>query len=383
MLLAEGRRGGERLSVIAADYGAYWEEHLKRCRQFIGSGAEGLRQRATATVIGAGACRDIPLADLLRTFEVVRLVDIDASSLDQTFQSVSDDPDLRSRANRLDCQVWDATDGRLGQLMADTAAALTVAQDLAEAMVAITRLFGTAASAVPQPPAALQADYVISSGVSSQLIPAVQEVVRAGIGQRFQGAAPGGDLADNYRRAEQRLRRAWLENHATLLQRLCHPGGRVCWIDTVAEAPFWGNLVGDEFGAVLRSLEAYFQQVPFPPFALSAVQAALRNARTPDEFLAVPSQLIRRRLLHVEQGQELIAAITDRVIELCPRAVAATIPGGLAAYCGDRLTTVVVPQDWRWYLKPDELAALTVEACLLVPVDSGLAPGSRNDRPSI
>lgn len=97
---------------------AAWAPHLAASKAAILAGAERCRQRRRALVIGAGDCRDVPVAELAARFDEVILTDVVLG------------PELRKLAKRsggkIRAEVWDAT-GVLATL-AQSRFALTAAQ---------------------------------------------------------------------------------------------------------------------------------------------------------------------------------------------------------------------------------------------------------------
>ncbi|HLP08638.1 MAG TPA: hypothetical protein VK178_10760 [Opitutaceae bacterium] len=86
---------------------AAWAPHLDASKAAILEGAERCRERRRALVIGAGDCRDVPVAELAARFDEVVLTDVVLG------------PELRRFARRsggkVRAEVWDAT-GVLAEL---------------------------------------------------------------------------------------------------------------------------------------------------------------------------------------------------------------------------------------------------------------------------
>jgi hypothetical protein len=127
---------------------AAWTPHLDASRAAILAGAERCRQRRRVLVIGAGDCRDVPVAELAAQFETVVLTDVVLG------------PELRQLAKRsggkIRAEVWDAT-GVLATL-AQGRSDLTAAQ--------VEALF---AKGDPGLPPGGEADLTVSANCISQL----------------------------------------------------------------------------------------------------------------------------------------------------------------------------------------------------------------------
>ncbi len=127
---------------------AAWGPHLAASRAAILEGAERCRTRALVLVIGAGDCRDVPVAELAARFDQVVLTDVVLG------------PELRrlarTSAGKVRAEVWDAT-GVLAEL-ARGWRSLTPAQ--------VESLF---ARGDPGPPPGGEPDLVVSANCISQL----------------------------------------------------------------------------------------------------------------------------------------------------------------------------------------------------------------------
>ena len=127
---------------------AAWTPHLEASRSAILAGAERCKSRRLALVVGAGDCRDVPVAELAARFDQVVLTDVVLG------------PELRKLAKRsggrIRAEVWDAT-GVLAQLA-------TGWRKLGEAQ--IEALF---AKGEPGLPPGGEPDLVVSANCISQL----------------------------------------------------------------------------------------------------------------------------------------------------------------------------------------------------------------------
>ena len=143
-------------AAIAARHrrvGTRWEPHLAASRAVILRGADRCRKRERALVIGAGACFDVPVAELAQIFSEVILADVAVSTVARQWQ--------RRLPGRVRAVAWDAT----GAL-----AALAVRRKTATAAEIVSLLAGSD----PGTPPGGEADLVVSANGLSQfgLIPA-------------------------------------------------------------------------------------------------------------------------------------------------------------------------------------------------------------------
>jgi hypothetical protein len=144
-------------------------------------GADRCRKRDRALVIGAGACFDVPVAELARTFSEVILADVAVSTVARQWQ--------RRLPGRVRAVAWDAT----GAL-----AALAVRRKTATAAEIVSLLAGSD----PGIPPGGEADLVVSANCLSQLglIPA----------DRLAAAASDEELPARCLHAAAQRHLAWL-----------------------------------------------------------------------------------------------------------------------------------------------------------------------------
>ena len=115
-------------AAIAARYrrvGVSWEPHLAASRAAILQGAARCRKQECVLVIGAGACLDVPVAELAERFSEVILADVAVGSAARRWQ--------RRLPGRVRAIAWDAT-GALAMLAArrKTATSAEIERLLAE-----------------------------------------------------------------------------------------------------------------------------------------------------------------------------------------------------------------------------------------------------------
>jgi len=145
-------------AAIAARHrraGKSWAPHLTACREVILRGAARCRKRERVLVIGAGACFDVPVAELAAQFSEVILADVAVSAVARRWQ--------RRLPGRVRAVAWDAT-GVLAPLAAK------------KRTLTATEVMELFASSDPGIPPDGEADLVVSANCLSQLglIPADQ-----------------------------------------------------------------------------------------------------------------------------------------------------------------------------------------------------------------
>jgi len=138
-------------AAIAARYrrvGVSWEPHLQASHAAILDGAGRYRKRGRVLVVGAGACLDVPVAELAERFSEVILADVAVSAEARCWQ--------RRQPGRVRAIAWDAT----GAL-----AALADMRQTATAEIAET-LFS---NSEPGEPPGGEPDLIVSANCLSQL----------------------------------------------------------------------------------------------------------------------------------------------------------------------------------------------------------------------
>jgi len=143
-----------------------WWPHAQKNRAFIEDAVRQTRGRGLAVVLGAGHAFDLPLVELVRAFEKLVLVDIDAEALNATVAGVLKDPGLRART---ELRLLDLT-GVNGQLVRRIDEAVASAADAGEARDRLEALCWTYRLAPPRLlPREERADLLVSSCVLSQV----------------------------------------------------------------------------------------------------------------------------------------------------------------------------------------------------------------------
>jgi hypothetical protein len=165
-----------------------WWAHAERNRAFVRDAARSCARRESAVLLGAGQAFDLPLRELVETFERVRIVDIDGAALEATMRGLSLEPDLR---RRVDLEVADLT-GMNRRLLAGVDGIVAGAADADEArarLAALCRSYSLGAGPRLLADGA-RADLVVSSCLLSQIAWSQSRYARNVYERRFGGLAP-------------------------------------------------------------------------------------------------------------------------------------------------------------------------------------------------
>jgi hypothetical protein len=215
----------------------YSPQHLQQCTALMLRGLQ-LRQRSASTstlVLGAGACTEIPLAELARDSDEVVLVDYDLASMQQGRDELSS-PALRKQVRVVSCDIGGGVSANLNRLIEQQHwdklahhSAQVVFDTLAHYLEQCD---------IPDPPE-IEGLYsgefgvVISSLVLSQLfsyplldmLDHVQHIAPAYLGEQ--------ERHRRYQEAAQSFRLRVIQGHLHLLQELLDVGGIVVLLSDV------------------------------------------------------------------------------------------------------------------------------------------------------
>jgi hypothetical protein len=211
-------------------------QHVQLSRELIESAMLYVRP-GRALVVGAGACREIPLVSLAQRFEAVVLQDQDADDLAAAVALVAGTP----IAAAVTTEVRDLT-GITDALIAGAEQRLERASSPAHAAELLIELVDAAELTV-EPPRP-EWDLVIASCVGTQLhIRALDQITRR-YAQRFASEAASLDQVpawtDAMMRLSWRLQDAFIEH----LLGLVEPDGRIYLSDTVQVGMLYQRLAG-------------------------------------------------------------------------------------------------------------------------------------------
>jgi hypothetical protein len=212
-------------------------QHLEQCAQII---LHALQQRQPGTahctlVLGAGACTEVPLAELARASDEMILTDLDLPSLQQGRAELTSTA-LRKRVRLVECDISGGVSAALAKLIAR--------QDWSRALSqGASALFDTAAlcleqCAVPDPPALPTVDsgscgVIVSSLLLSQLfsyplldlLDTLQRLAPQHFGEQERHA--------RYQAAAQAFRVRIITAHLHLLQQLLDSGGAIALLSDI------------------------------------------------------------------------------------------------------------------------------------------------------
>ncbi len=360
-------RGGRAYDQIYRSFTDFWQPHLDANRRFIAAGLDRIKKRDVASVLGASTTRDIPLALLAREFATVHLVDIDQASLQQAVETLTRETD-HSTAAKVRCHVADVTGGQLAELITTGLKRLKQAGSFEHAVCALTDLYQAYEVTIPPQSEEWKADYVISSGLASQLLPLTQKMFREVIHTEYSDRNASNDLVQKNQQAREDFRRKLVEQHAMTLATLANDHSLICWTDTVSECPFWGNIPKSLHVQMRYAIVEELDATGFPGLRTNWFQIELGRAKDLWPLLGLLSNAVATSLLSTGEAIALINRIIDRADTLTSDARAEVIVGGLSGQIQDWQT--VAADYWRWFLKPTEIAALDVEARLLAKADS-------------
>jgi hypothetical protein len=183
------------------DHREGWWAHAQRNRAFINDAVKEVPGRKLAVVLGAGAPFDLPLADLARQFETVRLVDIDAAALEATVNLVWKDPAARARIETRALDLTGINKTLVARIDEINAGPADAPDDLERRMSQMCRTYRLA-----EPPRWSEgdgrADLIVSSCVITQLAWPQRIYAERGFVKRFGPMSPA---------LEHRWSTAWTE----------------------------------------------------------------------------------------------------------------------------------------------------------------------------
>jgi hypothetical protein len=198
------------------------DTHITTSRRLIAQAAEQTAANGQTVVIGAGACREIPLVDLAERFGDVVLNDVDAAALDSALESASLSTAQQSRVRRWTADVT----GVSAKLQADLPHAAP--PDAGDPALTLAPWLTTWQ---PPPIALPSADLVVASCVLGQLHIPMFAVLETWFAQRFPQA--GAILTHPPLRAACfALRQRMEEDFVAALARAVRAGGRVFLSET-------------------------------------------------------------------------------------------------------------------------------------------------------
>jgi hypothetical protein len=212
-------------------------QHLQQSTSLVLQGLQW-RQRSASNgtlVLGAGACTEIPLADLARASDEVVLADLDRASMQQGRDELTS-PALRKRVRLLDCDISGGVSYELNRLIKQQPWDTLVSQG--SGVVFNTAVHCIEQCSVPDPPEIKglhggEFGVVISSLVLSQLfsyplldmLDSIQRIAPDYLGEQ--------ERHRRYQEAAQNFRTRVIQGHVHLLRELVEVGGSVVLLSDV------------------------------------------------------------------------------------------------------------------------------------------------------
>ena len=335
----------------------YWAPHIEHSHRRILEAADLAAGRSVATVLGAGSCAEIPLAELAERFERVVLVDMDGASMVRAVEPLP--VELRSK---IELRVTDVT--TFAATLMDRLAAAVEASEAPEAALQGIRQAFDAVDGGAQPVRLPRSDLVVSSLVLSELdrypLTFTDRLLRARYGVRLESWT-------GYAEARDRLRRLTIADHVQLLASLCRPDGAIYYGDTVARGPAYA-----QFDPALRAAAENAAFTDFERLGLVKTRAAMR---------AVVGALCR-----AEHPVETEVAAFERLLEAYERMAADTfeplvdLDEARRQWAVHGLQPRGEPTSWWWLEYPCAIVhsagGFRVRSWILRPAGSAGRPGS-------
>jgi len=215
-------------------------------------GADHVMTPDSVTILGGAAAYNIPLEELARRFNTVRIVDIDRSGLERVVEGLNGET-----RRKLEVHVGDATGGLAVRLLGRGLDILRMAETPSAALTQLVALFnGQEPDMIPDPDYghAWKASYVVSSGLSSQSTIFPEKAILETFRDRFGSELDQGFF---FKRGTFHLRNKWVRSHGEFLASLVPQEGRVYWADTVAETPCLNESGEGPLDAILDSVVSF------------------------------------------------------------------------------------------------------------------------------
>lgn len=232
---------GEIVRGTAPETRLYWRSHLERSRERILHAANLAARREVATVLGAGAGSELPLAELAGRFDRLVLVDLDGPSMLRSLRQIP-----RHLRSRVDLKIVDVTSFASG-LIESTARAVESSSSAAESFQRLGRILDGLQAR--EPPDLPPSDLVVSSLLLSEIPRYPFSFAAQAVDDRFGVAIQTWERSDDFYR---RLVEVAVDDHVQLLVDLVRPEGVIYFSDTVAR----GLAQHSDDGAVRRAVEA-------------------------------------------------------------------------------------------------------------------------------
>jgi hypothetical protein len=239
---------GEGIRAAENRFGEYWQPHVRHSHRRILEAAKLAAGRERVLVMGAGNCTEIPLEALAREFEQVVLADLDKAGMEQAVAALP--AEVRGK---VEIRVTDVT-SFAGPMMERIEAAVRASHSPQEAFEQIGEIYD-GLSSIERAPDLPAADLVISSLLLSEIPRYPRAFADRLLRLRYQEGMRSWDRDEEARAALQEIA---MQDHVSLLQRLCRPGGAIYFADTVGRGPLYAKISPAERQAALQSLLPLF-----------------------------------------------------------------------------------------------------------------------------
>jgi hypothetical protein len=241
-------QAGAGLRSIEGHFREYWQPHISHSHRRILEAAKLAKGRERVLVMGAGNCTEIPLEALAREFEQVVLADLDRAGMEQAVAALP--ADVRGK---VEIRVTDVT-SFAGPMMERIEAAVRASDSPQEAFEQIGEIYDGLLS-FQRAPDLPEADLVISSLLLSEIPRYPRAFADRLLRLRYQEGMRSWDRDEA---ARARLQQIAIEDHVSLLLRLCRPGGAIYFADTVSRGPLYAKIPPAERQAALHDLLPVF-----------------------------------------------------------------------------------------------------------------------------
>jgi hypothetical protein len=263
----------------------YWAEHIERSKEMILAGAREA-PKGSVTILGAGDAKEIPLLELAKEFEIVKLVDIDEKSLDRAVQSIpknAKDPQGRLLREKIRIVVEDITGGQMSRLLEEGLKIIDGTNDPRVAFNQILLLYGTLDLEIPETLLKeLQADYVVSSALVTHLLDLPDRHIRERFEDKFYFGLDSQISTPLYLWERSRLQDKLIEKHVVTLSSLISEKGRVYWSDTVRETPLVGRMDSEKLSKLSGKMADQLREWEWSNLLNPKGKIALAKRMAPD-----------------------------------------------------------------------------------------------------
>ncbi len=336
----------------------HWQGHVEASRRAILRGAAEAAGTGV-TVLGAGDCKEIPLVELLKRFEIITLVDVDEESLGRVIDTLSPQQQLRIQP-----VIKDLTGGAILALTEAAGKMIERASSARQARRSLVDLYETldVVNLGGSEWLDMQSGYVVSSVVASQLLPYPELWIGKQFAQKF-GKKPGELPGEKYANAKQGLHRRILEQHTSLLGWLAQ-GGVVYWSCDVRQELVMGKLSPADTQQLGLQMTEYLHTIDWRELNLKLEVSPEAGGH----FTAYLTAQIGKQILPPQLELQIIEYMVSAAQSLDPSVSLNLVGGELSQYFSPGLEPIGEKSSWLWHLYPSNFyrgGVHQVEAWLL------------------